>query len=205
MRTHKEKDMEDRVDKRRRRSLQVQIDLSKEDEVVVVQYHEAVTNKLSEYYGNWKKEVVQAILLRIELLYGVGNQLEVQFPKLAKARYLYEGIKRGEFGVLQELFPERYNVLRLQIEAEVLNRLNQKTQTDLLKELREIKEKLETLQSKKMDFAPQSIGGVKQLNVPQFAVPTDDEDDDLLVVKKDENAGMIAGNNFLASLRALQG
>jgi hypothetical protein len=205
MRTHKEKDMEDRVDKRPRRSLQVQLDLTKEEELVIVQYHDAVKDKFSEYYGNWKKEVVQAILLRIELLYGVGNQLEVQFPKLAKARYLYEGIKRGEFGVLQELFPERYNVLRLQIEAEVLNRLNQKTQTDLLKELREIKEKLETLQSKKMDFAPQSIGGVKQLNVPQFAVPTDDEDDDLLVVKKDENAGMIAGNNFLASLRALQG
>jgi hypothetical protein len=56
-----------------------------------------------------------------------------------------------------------------------------------------------------MDFAPQSIGGVKQLNVPQFAVPTDDDDDDLLVVKKDENAGLVAGNNFLASLRALQG
>lgn len=198
--------MEGRVDKRPRRTLQVQLDLNKEDELVVIQYHDAVKDKLSDYYGNWKQDIVQAMLLRLELIYGGGNQLEKQFPKLAKARYLYEGIKRGDFGVLQELFPERFNVLRLQIEADVLNRLNQKTQTDLLKELREIKDKLERLQSSGISAAPVGLGAPKQLSVPKFTAPTDDDDDMSFAVKKSdvvENSGLITGNNFLASLKAL--
>ena len=60
--------------------------------------------------------------------------------------------------------------------------------------------------------APQPIlepvgqGGIKQLNVPNIAAPVfdDDDDGDLLVVKKDETAGKRATQNFINAMMALQ-
>ena len=204
MRTHKEGEGKLQPDKRKRRTVQVQLDTGKVDERVIVEFHDAKKNKLSEYFGDWKAELVQALLLRIDLVYEGGKyQLHKQFPELAKAKQFYDGIMLGKYEVFKEMFPERYNVFRLTIESEVLERINQETQADLLKEIKAIRNKLDTLQS--ATAAPVGLGAPKQLSVPQFALPVDDDDDDFLTVKKDKHAGMIAGNNFLASLKALNG
>jgi hypothetical protein len=54
-----------------------------------------------------------------------------------------------------------------------------------------------------MPHTPQ--GQPKQLTVPQFALPHDDEEsEDLIVVKKDAEAGKRASENFIQSLERLQ-
>lgn len=190
------------ADPRPRRTIQAQLDMGKEDELVIVQYHDAVKTKGGEYSGFWKRQFVQAVLLYIDLVYENGKyQLAKQFPELAKAKRLYDAISRGDFQVFIDMFPERFNVLRLTIEGEVLERMNQDTQKDLLKEIRAIRAKLDELQTAAPP--PPVAGGPKLLNISAIAAPTFDDDDDLLTVKKDNNAGAIASNNFLASLKAL--
>lgn len=185
-------------DKRKRKNLQVQVDLGKKGESIVNDYHQAI--KMKDVNGIWKEEIVNAMLLRIELRFGGDTQLKKQYPSIYEASRLHESIKRGELSVMKELFPERYEVFRLQMEADILEGINRDTQRDLLKELRDIRSKLDSLQASGIQVT--EGGGLKKLDVPQFTVP--DYDDDDLIIKQDKNAGQVAANNFLASIKNLQ-
>ena len=192
-----------KADKRTRRTIQTQLDIERNEELAIKQYHDALKDTESEYHGNWKAELVKAILLHIDLTYEDGKyRLAKYFPELAKAKRLYEGIKKGDFGVFQELFPERYNVLCLTVESRVLERVNHESHQEVLKQLDAIRAKLDSLNTSPVQApaALQQIAGVKPIAAPNF---DEDEDEDLFSVKKDKNGGAIAANNFLASLKRL--
>lgn len=191
-----------KADKRKRRTLQIQIDLDKTDERIVAEYHDAMMPASRTIAGYWKPELVKAVLLSAELRFGGVSQLEKQYPELYEAKRLYMAIESGDLSIMQELFPERYNVFRLQMEADILEGINRDTQKDLLKELRDIRAKLDNLQS--TSLVAGDSGGIKSIGIKQIDTPNFDDDDLLIGVEKDENAGLIAANNFLASIRGLQ-
>lgn len=192
-----------RVDPRERRMISAFFDMDKFDESEVVKFNDEVRGVDG---SAWKHVMKDAILLFRDLLNNDFSRLTDNFPIIQKSLLLYESIKRGDLSVMREMFPERYEVFRLQMESDLLEKTTIRNNHDVLAKLDEIERQI-----KKVKVAPptqqsgniqQIGGGPKPLPLPTF---DDDDDDDLISVENDENAGRRAALNFLASINNLQG
>lgn len=191
------------VDPRNRKTVLATIDLDTEDGKLIDDVYKGIkSNKAG--LSNWKQFVTKALALYTQLLNRNFEGLSKFLPKIAPAFDLYESIEIGDFSVFRELFPERYRVLCLEIQAEVLSGINQEGQQDVLKELRNIKSEIVNLKASGLISSPTSGGGIKQLGTLAIPNPSfEDDDEDLFGVNKDKTAGERAANNFLASLKRL--
>lgn len=193
--------MEGRKDKRQRRSIQAQMDMGKPHERSIFEYHEQ-----SKKRGSWKSDFVKAITLYRDLLTGQVDVLRDLFPRIVDAVRLFLAIERGDLSIMRELFPERYKVFKLELEADILESINQDSHKDVLRELRLIKAELENLKASGVQSpASAGSGGIKQIGTLAIPAPNfDDEDEDLFSVRKDELAGERVANNFIASITQTQ-
>lgn len=147
---------------------------------------------------------------------------------------LHEALERGEIDALINAYPEMQSTIQKMIRASVDSQMMAQEQHRINHLLGEISE-LKAMLTKQADYqqnvpksapivedddepipAPKPVtlrpvlphtpqGQPKQLAVPQFALPQDDEEsEDLFVVKKDEEAGKRASENFIQSLGRLQ-
>ena len=147
---------------------------------------------------------------------------------------LHEALERGDIDALMNAYPEARATLQMMIRASVDSQMMAQEQhriNHLLGEISELKAML-TKQADYQQNPPKAApivedddepipapkpvtlrpvlphtpqGQPKHLAVPQFALPQDDEEsEDLFVVKKDEEAGQRASENFIQSLGRLQ-
>lgn len=190
--------MERRKDKRERRSIQAQMNMAKPLERGIFEYHEKRKKE-----GKWKTDFINAVTLYRDLLAWRVEVLHDLFPRIVDAVRLFLAIESGDLSVMRELFPERYKVFKLELEADILEGINQDSHKDVLRELRLIKAELEALKASGIQSPAnggiKSIGGIQPIATPNF----EDDDEDLFGVRKDENAGERASNNFIASLKRL--
>jgi hypothetical protein len=195
----KKGDNSERTDKRERRSLQVQLYMDSAKEKELADYY--TTTKRS---GKWRADFINAMRLFLSLENGSTKVLKTMYSGIADAWEMFTTIKEGNFAAFKELFPDLYQAIRLEAMAEIQTQVKNDSYKDLLQEVRAIQAKLDNLKSTQALGMPQSGGGIKPLNVPQFAAPIDDDDDLVLTAKKDESAGFKANENFLKSMMNLQ-
>lgn len=194
------------VDNRNRQSIVATINLDSREGQQIDKCHKAIKAG-NDGMKSWKQFVTNALSLYIDLRDGHVEVLRDLFPRVVDAVRLFLAIESGDLSVMRELFPNRYELFRLQLEADILETINQDTQKDLLKELRTIKAEIANLKATGIQAAPDAGGGPKQIaGIKPIAAPTfdDEADEDLFGVRKDENAGQRASNNFLASIARLQ-
>ncbi len=147
---------------------------------------------------------------------------------------LHQSLKRGEIDALLTVYPDAVRTIRRMVQAGVESELmthEQQRIDQLLDEVTSLKTMLSnqngiapTVMPAPDDeddsapipaFKPVTLkpvlpripeGQPKQLSVPQFDLPSDgdEESEDLFVVKKDEDAGRRASQNFIESLQKLQ-
>lgn len=197
----KKDDKSKRVDPRKRKTITATIDLGSLDGQLIDAHYKEIKDS-SGGLQSWKHFVTNALALFIELKQGNVSSLKALFPHIVDAVSLFLELERGDYSLMKSLFPERYKVFKLQLEADILEGINQDAQKDVLKELRSIKAELADLKASGVsNQAPQSIGGIKQIGTLSVPDPTfDDDDSDLFGIKKDENASQRIANNFLASV-----
>lgn len=202
--THKERAVnmagEGSLDTRNRATIQVQMDLNKAKERELVEYYKGAAKGKS-----WKADFMDGLRLLISLRKDNLKVLRVLFPHLANAWELFEGIQNKNFAAFKEFFPDLYGDMRIAIREELESQSRNKAYQELLEEMKVLRAKLESLQSTQALSMPQSGNGIKQLNTKAIAAPSFDDDDDLVLgVGKDENAGAKANQNFINSMMALQ-
>jgi|GEM_PF-5850221 len=147
---------------------------------------------------------------------------------------LHQSLKRGEIDALLTVYPDAVRTIRRMVQAGVEAELmthEQQRIDQLLNEVGSLKAMLANQNGKSAEpitisaddddsepmpvFKPVALkpvlpgkpdGQPKQLAVPQFDIPSDNDDDSeaLFVVKKDEDAGRRASQNFIDSLKKLQ-
>lgn len=153
---------------------------------------------------------------------------------LAALFALDQSLQRGEIDALLTVYPDAVGTIRRMVQAGVEAELmthEQQRIDQLLDEVSSLKTMVanqngvfpgtDTLPDEEDDsvqipvIKPVALkpvlpripeGQPKQLSVPQFDLPsnTDEESEDLFVVKKDEDAGRRASQNFIESLQKLQ-
>lgn len=138
---------------------------------------------------------------------------------------LHQSLNRGEIDALLKVYPQAVQTIsrmvQVGVESQLLTHEQQRIE-HLLSEVSSLKSMIanqELVPRKDKEAIPtiKPVGGLrpvlpkvpdgqpKQLNVPTFDLPDDDEDSgDLFVVQKDEDAGRRASQNFIESLQKLQ-
>lgn len=122
---------------------------------------------------------------------------------------LHKELKAGQVGLLQTLYPEAYSAMLLVAQ----NEIEMEREGELRGIIAEFKRLMVSQPAKlpsNFDFEASGvssqgnglkpIAGAKEVPMPVF---DDEEDEDLLTVQTDVNAGKRAGENFLRSLGAL--
>ena len=158
------------------------------------------------------------------------NQADVA-DVLAGLFGLHQSLQRGEIDALLTVYPDAVQTIRRMVqagfEAELMTHEQQRID-QLLEEVSSLKSMLagqngvspKVVSISEDDSAPIPVkpvtlkpvlprspeGQPKQLTVPQFDLPSDgdEESEDLFVVRKDEEAGRRASQNFIESLQKLQ-
>jgi len=188
------------IDPRNRKSLQVQMDLGKARERELADYYSETKKS-----GEWKTDFVNAMRLFLSLRNDSIKVLAGMYPELGKAWEIYNAIKTGNFSAFKEIFPDLYNAIRFEVLNEVSEQSNKEDFNNLLQEVRAIQQKLDGLKSTQTIGLPQGNAGIKQIGATPIAAPNFDDDDDLVFpAKKDEKAGLRAGENLIRSLMSLQ-
>jgi hypothetical protein len=122
-------------------------------------------------------------------------------PVVRKGLTLMRALEAGDIKVLFELFPNLYETLFAQMEADVLER----RENEAIHRLGKLEQMIENL-SHLPSPAPTTrlgTGGARQLQVKQFAAPMDDDEDSVLRVVTAVADGAEIANNFLRSLGAI--
>lgn len=154
--------MSKRADDRKRRTLQIQLDTSHpvhgKENRALVKYAEDLKET-----GEFKKVARQSLML-------------------------YETIGKGDFTLLEEYFPEQWQILRQQLLMEIL-------EGEVIQQLKKIAQQTKP--------RPMQMQTTTTSVFTPMALPDDDEDIKLEVTKAASTGGN-AAQNFLKSMMALQ-
>lgn len=110
---------------------------------------------------------------------------------------LIPSLMRGETGVLFEMFPDIRKTLYLQMEADVLEKLNVQQSEDVIHHLIELKGVISQIKNQPM------IGSQMQGTVTMKRVTTVTDEEIALDIKKVEGHGATVAQNFINSIGAL--
>lgn len=176
----------------------------------------------------WKTTVVNALRVHVDMLRGIYDALKEFHPEIYKAVELLQSFQRGDMSLLEVMFPALMEKYRLRIERDLLEKTHDENQHDIMLKLVQIQNRLDVLDDIQNQIktpqlpapvTPPVSNGIKPIvpiqasDLPRKGssnavapdpVFEDDDNDNIFLVKKDDDAGLRASQNYIQSLDVLQ-